>query len=185
MKVNVRGKNKFEPSDPIREYASNKLQKLNSYFRNSEGVEAFVLCKVYDSHQTVEVTIPTKYLILRAEVKDETIYGAIDLAVDKLESQLRKHKSKIYKSIKSREGLGNYYSSNSEFDIDIMKSDAMITNLVKEKEIKLEPMTPEDAIMQMEMLGHTFYIFLNSESSKVAVVYLREDNDYGIIEINK
>lgn len=186
MRVNVRGKNKFEPTDAIRAYAENKLQKLSVYFKKADEVEAFVLCKVYDAHQTVEITIPTKHLILRAEVKDETIYSAIDLAIDKIETQLKKHKSKIYKSIKSRVGLGDYYGNNNEeLDMDLMKSEIMLTNFVKEKEIKLEPMTPEDAVVQMEMLGHTFYIFLNSENSKVSVVYLREDNDYGIIETNK
>lgn len=106
MKVIVRGKNKFVPSDAIKQYATEKLQKLEQYFSSRENLEANVLCKVYESYQTVEITIPTKNVLLRAEVKNQTIYGAIDLAIDKLETQIRKHKSKIYKSMKHRSGVG-------------------------------------------------------------------------------
>ncbi len=75
-------KNKFVPSEAIRAYADNKVQKLNQYFRENHDLTATVLCKVYDTHHTVEITIPTKHLILRAEVKDESVYSAIDLAID-------------------------------------------------------------------------------------------------------
>lgn len=182
MKVSVRGKNKFEPSDAIRNYASNKMQRINVYFTFHDQLTANVLCKVYDDYQEVEITIPTKHVILRAEVKAQTIYGAIDLAIDKLENQIVKHKSKIYNSIKQREGISKYYAENSDFDLEALKAEVKATNLVRSKSVTLEPMTPDDAIMQMEMLGHDFFIFLNSLTSKTCVVYLREDNDYGIIE---
>ncbi|MDD3106556.1 MAG: ribosome-associated translation inhibitor RaiA [Bacilli bacterium] len=182
MKVIVRGKNKFEPSDAIRQYATEKLQKLEQYFSSREDLEANVLCKVYDSYQEVEITIPTKNVILRAEVKDQTVYGAIDLAIDKLETQIRKHKSKIYKSMKRREGVSQFYASQSDFDIEKMKTEIKATNLVKSKQVDLKAMTPDEAVLQMEMLGHDFYVFLNIETNRVSVVYLREDSDYGIIE---
>lgn len=184
MKVIVRGKNKFEPSDAIKDYAFDKMQKLNQYFNKADELTANVLCKIYDSYQVVEVTIPTKHLILRAEVKDETVYGAIDIAIDKLESQIRKHKSKIYKSIRQRDGVAQHYAVNSDFDLEKLKAEVKVTNLVKSKSVELVPMTPEDAILQMEMLGHDFYVFINSETGKHCVVYLREDHDYGIIETN-
>ncbi len=182
MKVIVRGKNKFEPSDAIRNYAFNKMQRMNVYFTKHDDITANVLCKVYDDHQVVEITIPTKHIILRAEVRAQTVYGAIDLAIDKLEGQVVKHKSKIYNSIKKREGIGKYYAENTEFDLEALKAEVKATNLVKSKTVELEPMTPDDAIMQMEMLGHDFFIFLNSLTNKTCVVYLREDEDYGIIE---
>ncbi len=184
MKVIIRGKNKFEPSDAIRNYASNKLQKLEQYFSQREELTANVLCKVYDTHHTVEITIPTKNIILRAEVKGQTIYSAIDLAIDKLESQIRKHKSKIYRSLKQRDGVSRHYSSNSDFDINKMKSEIEATKLVKEKSVELTPMSTDDAVLQMEMLDHDFFVFLNTENNKVCVVYRREDQDYGIIETN-
>lgn len=182
MRVIVRGKNKFEPSEAIKNYADDKLQKLNVFFNDSDDLVANVLCKVYDEYQVVEITIPTKHVILRAEVKDQTIYGAIDLAVDKLETQIRKHKSKIYKSLKRREGVASYYTVNSDFDLEKLKTEIKASNLVKSKTVQLTSMTPDDAIMQMEMLGHDFYLFINSETGKPSVVYLREDHDYGIID---
>lgn len=185
MKVKIRGKNKFEPSDAIKTYASEKLQKLDQYFNKKQDLEAYVLCKVYDTHQTVEITIPTKNVLLRAEVKADDIYSAIDLSIDKLESQIRKHKSKIYRSLKRRAGVSQYYSSNLDFDLEKMKTEIKATNLVKSKSVDLKPMTPDDAIMQMEMLGHDFFVFLNTVNDKVCVVYLREDGDYGIIETNQ
>ena len=182
MKVIVRGKNKFEPTEAIKNYATEKLQKMNVFFSKADDLVANVLCKVYDDYQVVEITIPTKLVILRAEVKDETIYGAIDLAIDKLETQIRKHKSKIYRSIKHREGLSNHYATNSDFDIDKFRTELKVTNLVKSKQVEMTPMTPEDAILQMEMLGHDFYLFININTGKASVVYLREDHDYGIID---
>lgn len=184
MKVIVRGKNKFEPTEAIKTYAKSKLQKLEQYFHSREDLEATVVCKVYDTHQTVEITIPTKNIILRAEVNDDSVYSAMDLAIDKLESQIRKHKSKIYKSMKRRDGVAHHYSTQADFDLEKMKTEILATNLVKSKSLELEPMTPDDAILQMEMLGHNFFIFLNSETNKVSVIYLRDDHDYGIIETN-
>lgn len=182
MNVNVRGKNKFEPTEAIRNYAIDKLQKLNQYFNRPEELTAHVVCKVYDSYQVAEVTIPTKRMILRAEAKDQTVYGAIDIAIDKLETQIKRHKSKIYKSFKKREGLGKHYAETSDFDIEKFKTQIMATNLVKSKTVELEPMTPDDAILQMEMLGHNFFLFINVETNKPSVVYLRNDHNYGIIE---
>jgi len=185
MKVIVRGKNKFEPSEAIKEYASKKLQKVEQYFHSRHELEATVVCKVYDAYQTVEITIPTKNIILRAEVNADSIYSAIDLAIDKLESQIRKHKSKIYRSLKRRDGVGQYYSTQVDFDIDKVRTEIKASNLVRNKSVELNPMTPDDAIVQMEMLGHDFFVFLNSETNKVCVVYLRSDHTYGIIETDK
>ena len=112
---------------------------------------ANVLCKEYPEAKAVEITIPTKNIILRAEVKDETFLGAIDLAVDKLENQIKKHKSKIYSSMKRREGLSQYYSTNNDFDLEKMKTEVLATNLVKSKQVDLKPMTVDDAITQMEL----------------------------------
>jgi len=184
MKVTIRVKNKTFLEQKVKDYAEQKLAKIDQYFRNSNDLEANVLFKEYDAFKAVEVTIPTKNVLLRAEVKEETFYNAIDSVVEKLESQIRKHKSKIYNSLKRREGVAQYYSTQNDFDLEKMKTEIMVTNLVKNKQVDLKPMTPEDAVMQMEMLGHSFFVFLNSETNKVAVVYIREDHDYGIIETN-
>lgn len=182
MKVIVNGKNRYEPTNEIRYYAERKLAKMDVYFKKAEEITATVLCKQYDAYNEVEITIPTKHLILRAEVKSETLNSAIDLAVDKLESQMRKHKSKVYSSVKRREGVSGHYAANDDFDLEQLKTELIATNLVKSKKVELKPMTPDDAVAQMEMLGHSFFIFQNIENDKVCVVYLRDDHDYGIIE---
>lgn len=184
MLVTIRSKSKSGVDSKVKNYAEKKIEKLNQFFSKRDNPEANVLCKEHGNEKIVEITIPTKNIILRAEASDETFLSAIDRAVDKLESQIKKHKSKIYSSMKRREGLAQYYNSNSDFDLEAMKTEIMATNLVKSKEIDLKPMTAEDAITQMEMLGHNFFIFLNIDTGKICVVYLRNDHDYGIIETN-
>lgn len=178
MKVIVRGKNKFEPGVKITDYATEKLQKLNQYFRDSEEVEANVLCKAYAEYKTVEVTIPTKNIILRAEVDGETIYEAIDVALDRLEKQISRHKQKIARAIKSREGVGEHYA---ELDLGEETESDEISKLLKEKQIEVEEMDREDAITRMEMLDHDFFLYIDSKTHKPSVVYLRKDGNYGVI----
>lgn len=184
MKVTIRVKNKVYLDDQAKEYIESKIDKLEQYFRNSENIEAHVLCKEYDDCKAVEVTIPTKNIILRAEVKEQTFMNAIDRVVDKLVSQLKTHKSKAYASQKKREGVGGYYASQDDFDLENLQAEIMMKNLVKDKKIDLKPMTVEEAILQMEMIDHKFFIFLNSDTNKVCVLYLRDDHNYGIIEAN-
>lgn len=184
MKVNVRGKNKYVPTQDVRKRAEVKIQKLNQYFNHPDELQADVVCKVYESYEVVEVTIPTKHIILRAEVKADTVIAAIDLAIDKLETQIRRHKSKIESSIKRRGGVKEHYSEMQDAEINLDKIDPIenFKKLVKEKEIKLEPMDKEDAILEMEMSGHDFYLYLDKNTHKTAVVYLRRDGNYGVIE---
>ncbi len=184
MKVTIRVKDKIYLSQKIKDYAEEKLTKLDQYFKQSDELSANVLFKEYDEFKVVEVTIPTKNIILRAEVKEETFLNAIDSVIEKLESQIRKHKSKIYSSLKRREGLAQYYASQNDFDIEVMKTEILLNNLVKNKSVDLQPMIVDDAIMQMEMLDHKFYVFKNAENNKICVVYLRDDGDYGLIETN-
>ncbi len=176
MKVQVRGKNGFEVTDAIESYAENKLIKIERYFK--EELDAFVVCKIYKDHHKVEVTIPTKYYTMRAEVSDDDMYAAIDLTIDKLESQIRKNKSKITRSLQRKEGV-------SELFTDLLDLEALERELVtpvKKKSIVLDNMTIEEAIMAMEMLGHDFFIFNNEENKRVSVAYLRNDGKYGVIE---
>lgn len=184
MKVTIRMKNKIDLEARVKELTVSKLAKLDQYFRNPEEVEANVLFKEYDDCKAVEVTIPTKNIILRAEVKEDTFLNAIDSVINKLISQLRTHKSKVYSCKKKREGVAGYYANNSDFDLEGLKTELMVKSLVKDKKVELTPMTVEEALDQMDMLDHKFFIFLNSDTNKVCVVYLRDDNDYGIIEAN-
>ena len=182
MKVNVRGKNKYVVTEDVKRRAEVKLQKMDQYFRNADELIADVVCKAYESYEVVEVTIPTKNIILRAEVKAESVLSAIDLAIDKLETQIRRHKDKIESHIKRRGGVKEHYAQQSEIDIEKIDPIDNFKKLVKEKQIKLEPMDKEEAILEMEMLGHDFFMFLDKSTYKTSVVYLREDGNYGILE---
>jgi putative sigma-54 modulation protein len=177
MKVQVRGKNGFTVTGAIETYAVDKLSKIERYFR--EELDAFVVCKVYNDHHKVEVTIPTKFYTMRAEVGNPDMYAAIDLTIDKLESQIRKHKTKITRSLQKKEGVKDIF--HEELDLEALERELVHTP-VRSKQIELEELTDEEAITALEMLGHDFYIYRSDDTKEVNVVYLRNDGKYGIIE---
>lgn len=170
IKVEVVGKNGFEPSNSNKEYAEKKLAKLDHLF-NSEDVTARVVCKVYPTYHKVEITLPTKNAILRSESKEKDIYAAIDISIDKLLGQIRKYKTKRDKTNK-----------DAVKDVEQAYANIKEPKLVKSKNIELEPMTKEEAIDQMELLGHDFFVYLDSATHKTNVIYLRDDGDYAVIE---
>lgn len=173
MKVNIVGKNvKVTPA--IAEKVNKKLDHLTKYFLIDDNVIAKVLIRTYPVGQKIEVTIPTKYAILRAEVVDDDLYAAIDLAIDKLEDQIRRQKTRLQR--KNRLSLAEAFldeEESSEDDID---------EVVKTKSIEPQEMSLDEAIMKMELLGHDFFIYTDDETEKIAVVYKRKDGDYGLIE---
>lgn len=180
LKYTIRGEN-IEVTPAIRDYVEKKVGKVERYFDQEINATAHVNLRTYsDNTAVVEVTIPLKNLTVRAEEDSQDLYGSIDLVVDKLERQIRKHKTKLNR--RSREtGL----LPDSVFDESPVEDDNEGNiNIVRSKRVSLKPMNDEEAALQMEMLGHDFFIFLNSETNKVSVVYLRDDKDYGIIETN-
>ncbi len=173
MKISVRGKN-IEITEAIESKISDKLSKLDKYFIVSDNVEAKVLCRVYPYGQKLEVTIPTEYVLLRAEVVDSDLYTAMDLVVDKLEGQIRKYKTRLSRKSKDNKLVFNLSSiEDVETDDDV---------LVKVKSITPKPMDMEEAIMQMELIGHSFFVYRDAESDSISIVYRRNDGDYGLIE---
>lgn len=177
MRVQVRGKNGFHVTEAIEAYAKDKLVKVERYFK--EDLEAFVVCKIYKDHHKVEVTIPTKFYTMRAEVGDDDMYAAIDLTIDKLESQIRKHKSKITRSLQKKEATSDLFAE--DLDLEALERE-LVSSPIKRKNIVLDEMTVDEAITAMEVLGHDFYIFKDEDTEKVSVLYLRNDGKYGVIE---
>ena len=169
MKIEVVGKNGFTPSESNKEYAEKKLAKLQNYLSDYDNVNARVVCKVYKDYHKVEVTIPSKNIILRAEVSAEDIYSALDLAIDKLVKQIRRYNDKI-KDKMGREGIKKSLVAEED------------ERVVRKKEFNLEPMSVEEAIDQMEALGHDFFIYLDKSTRKTNVIYLRADGGYAVIE---
>ena len=174
MKYNIRG-SKLEVTDAIRNYIETKLNKLERYFEDKENINVNVLIKTQGINQKVEVTIPIKKTTLRSEESNKDLYAAIDLVTDKLERQIRKNKTRL----KKRETKENII----EFiDFEVTEEEQEESTIVKRKKIDLKPMSEEEALLQMELLGHQFYIFKDAETSKVSVVYKRKEGNYGIIE---
>lgn len=180
MKVEVVGKNGFATTQAIDEYAFKKIQKVEQFFGPEEVQEARIVCKVYNDHHKVEVTIPTKNVILRAEVCEVDMYAAIDKAIDKLNAQVRKYRDRV-KSKLEKEGTKEAFA-NPDLDLVSLEKEVLASQLVRNKQVELKPMSVDDALEQMELLGHDFFIFLNNESKRVCVVYVREDGDYAVIE---
>ena len=174
MKYNIRG-NKIDVTEAIEEYLKTKLSKVEKYFDDSIEAKAVISAKGLE--QKVEVTIWSGKYNIRAEETHTDLYAAIDLVVDKLEKQLKKYKSKIQDS--KYKGPKEEYIP--EID-DLMEEDEQI--IVRRKEVFLKPIDEEEAITQMELLGHSFFVFKNVETDKINVVYKRKDGDYGIIEAN-
>jgi putative sigma-54 modulation protein len=175
MKYNIRG-SKLEVTDSINNYIEKKLNKLNKYFENADEITANVLIKTHGIDQKVEVTIPVKKMILRSEESHKDLYAAIDIASDKLERQIRKNKTRI----KNRNLKDKTYIV-TDFEDETSEEDTII----KRKQLELKPMSEEEAILQMNLSDHEFFVFKNADTNLTNVLYKRKDGNYGIIEIKK
>ncbi len=176
MKYNIRG-NKIDVTEAINDYITSKVSKLEKYLDDNDEVEAKALISARGKEQKVEVTIWSGKYNIRAEEVNPDLYAAIDLVVDKLERQFKKYRGK----------LTNKRSNNKEeipsIEIEEYFEDEEQT-VVRRKEVYLKPIDEEEAITQMELLGHSFFVFKNVDTNKINVVYKRNDGDYGIIEAN-
>jgi putative sigma-54 modulation protein len=184
MIYNIRGEN-IEVTPALREYVEKKISKLERYFEEVPNSEANVNLKVYNDGQRIEVTIPLHSLVLRAEETNDDMYAAIDLVVSKLERQIRKHKTRVNR--KSREKGGAKYAfaemegTTSTTILEEQEDDDEF-EVVRTKSFDLKPMDSEEAILQMNMLGHSFFVYTNAETDATNVVYRRKDGRYGLIE---
>lgn len=173
MKYIIRSQ-KMENTDAIKEYIESKLSKLDKYFDDSDNIEATVLTRIIGRNQIIEVTIPTKHFTLRNEESNEDLYSAIDKIVDKLERQIRKNKEKINSKINK--------TIIKDFDYDLEDEYEEDEKIVRRKTLELKPIDEDEAIIQMEMLGHSFYVYKDVNTNKVCVLYKRKTGNYGIIE---
>ncbi len=177
MDINIRG-DKLTASKAIKDYINEKIGKLDKYFENPKKIKANVVIRSRDDNKIIEVTVPTPKFTLRREEAGRDLYAAIDLVADKLERQIRKNKTKIK----------NKYRSNIQGDIisdfEIKEEEEENTlKIVKVKNIDSKPMDEEEAVLQMELLNHDFFVFKNINEECVSVVYKRKDNNYGIINV--
>lgn len=184
INFNIRGEN-IEVTPAIRDHVEGKVEKVARYFSEEIQATANVNLKVYNDKQTkVEITIPMKNLTLRAEERNADMYAAVDLIVDKLERQIRKYKTKVNRKFREREGVSTYFATVDAPDAPAAQTDDEEYNIVRTKQFDLKPMDQEEAVLQMNMLGHNFYIFTDAESNGTNIVYKRKDGKYGLIETN-
>ena len=176
MRYNIRGE-KVEITPSIRSYIEDKIGKLDKYFENPSIIDANVVIKVRGKEQKIEITIPAVHYTLRSEESHDDLYAAIDLTVDKLERQIRKNKTKINSKIKKN------IIQNFEMDLEDSFEDDN-SKILKRKKVDMKPMDEEEAVLQMNMLGHSFFVFKNADTNSICVLYLRNDGNYGIIETN-
>ena len=174
MKYQIIGKN-IEVTDAIKATIEEKLSRLDKYFVIDDEVLARAVVRSYTVGAKVEITVFTKLMDLRAEVKNDDLYAAVDLALDKLEGQMRKLKTRMDRS-KEAASLGE------SFVLESLEEEEAEDEIVRTKSIYLEPMTIDAAITRMDALGHSFFLYLDSDDNQICVAYKRLDGGYGVIQ---
>ena len=172
MRITITGRN-IDVTDGLKSAIEHKLSKLEKYFASDTDV--FVTLSVEKERQKIEVTIPVKGNIIRSEQVSDDMYVSIDLVEEVIERQLKKYKNKLISKKQNTE------SFRKEFIEKEVSADDEI-NIIRTKRFGMKPMYPEDACVQMELLGHNFFVFCNAETEEVNVVYKRKGNTYGLIE---
>ncbi|MBK1811411.1 ribosome-associated translation inhibitor RaiA [Clostridium sp. YIM B02505] len=175
MKVTVLAKN-IVLTDPLKEAVERKISKLEKYF--TPNVEAKATLSVQKNRQIIEVTIPFNGAILRGEEATDDMYKSIDLVQEKIERQIRKQKTKLSRRYNNAESV-RYINFDNVPNVDPEDDEAQI---VKTKRFGIKPMGAEEAVLQMELIGHNFFVFQDADTNQVNVVYKRRDGNYGLIE---
>ncbi|WP_046174401.1 ribosome hibernation-promoting factor, HPF/YfiA family [Domibacillus indicus] len=180
MNYNIRGEN-IEVTPAIREHVEKKISKLERYFTETPNANVHVNLKTYNNtNAKVEVTIPMKNLVLRAEERNPDLYAAVDLITDKLERQIRKHKTKVNRKFREKGEPQDYFAVQADNGAADDENEEL--QVVRTKQFDLKPMDSEEAILQMNLLGHDFFIYTDAETDGTNIVYKRSDGKYGLIE---
>lgn len=172
MRYTISGKN-IEVTEALKNIVMDKLGKLERYF--TPETEIIVTMSVEKERQKIEVTIPVKGNIIRSEQVSNDMYVSIDLVEEVIERQLRKYKNKIVDKQQAAASFQKAYLDKEYEEDEEVK-------IIRTKKFDIKPMYPEDACVQMELLGHNFFVFCNAETDQVNVVYKRKGNTYGLIE---
>lgn len=179
MELTVRGKN-LEMTDALHTYVEKHTGKIQRYF--DKPIKINVLLRISNMTKTCETTVFVDGVILRGVEKSDDMYKSIDLVFDKVERQIHKYKTRLAKKFKEKNTLSRQLVLEKEAAAVASDSDFEI---VKTKHFNISPMSPEEAILQMNLLGHNFFMFFNSDTEAMAVVYRRDDGKYGLIDAEK
>lgn len=175
MNINIRG-DKIKVTQAIKNYIMDKMSRLDKYFEEPNSIDVHVLIRAKNNIETIEVTIPTNKYTLRAEQSAEDLYAAIDLVIDVLERQIRKNKTKLNNRKKADPDLDLAFLEPMKDDVKEDKG-----KIVKRKTVESKPMSIEEAVLQMELIDHDFFIYDDVDEECTAVVYKRKDGNYGVI----
>jgi len=181
MNIQVRGDN-LGVTNALSDYVDRKIGRLQKYFDAPPEREVTVRMSVEHGHHQVEVMMQMHGMLFRAEEGSEDMYASIDLVTDKLEQQINRHKEKLNKRFRER-------GVRTRIKADVMHEQAMLANtseprVVRMKRHTMKPMDVEEAMLQLDLLGHDFFMFTNAESNEVNVLYRRRDGQFGLIEPN-
>lgn len=178
MQIVVKGKN-INVTPALNDYAEKKVAKLLKFFEDEMPGKAEVMLRVEREQHIVEVTVSVSGLLLRGEEVTSDMYASIDGVVEKLERQIKKYKTRINRKIRQETTKGQPVVDGAK-DSDVEGNG--VTSIVKTKRFAVKPMSAEEAAMQMDLLGHSFFVFANAETDEVNVIYKRRDGGYGLIE---
>ena len=173
MRYTITGRN-MDVTQGLKDAVQDKLGKLECFF--TPDTEVIVTLSVQKDMQKIEVTIPVKGSIIRAEESSTDMYVSIDLVEEVIERQIRRYRKKLIDKKQSAQSFSQLFIDEAE------DADSEEISIVKTKRFGMKPMFPEDACVEMELLGHNFYMFQNAETDQVNVVYKRKNNTYGLIE---
>ncbi|WP_270646909.1 ribosome hibernation-promoting factor, HPF/YfiA family [Paeniclostridium hominis] len=181
MKITISGK-QMELTDAIKDAVEEKLERLDYYLHPETEVKVTVSAK--KARQKVEVTvIPISGPIIRAEDTEESLYAAMDVVYDKLNTQLRKYKKRVQDRHQSNESIRfSHIEDLTEEDLQNENENSIDISIDRRKKFNIKPMSPEEAVLQMDLLGHDFYMFTNAQTDDISIVYKRKNGGYGIIE---
>ena len=172
MAITVRGKN-IEVTPALKDYVEKRVKKVTKYFENIGEITAVLA--VEKGRHIVEVTVPVNGILLRGEEATADMYTSVDLVIEKLEKQIEKHKTKLTRKFRSggfKDELVPAMAADAEDELRVVKT----------KRFAVKPMSTEEAVMQMNLINHDFYVFMNADTEQVNVVYRRKDGNYGLIE---
>ena len=179
IKFSIRGEN-LEVTDALRSYVEDKVAKIEKYFNENQELIAKVNLKVYrEKTAKVEVTIPLGSITLRAEDVSQDMYGSIDLVVDKIERQIRRNKTKIEEKNRQKVATGQIFTA------DLVEQVEEEVKVVRTKQVDLKPMDIEEAVLQLELLGHDFFIYTDAKDGTTNILYKREEGDLGLLEVRQ
>ncbi|HEY4399521.1 MAG TPA: ribosome-associated translation inhibitor RaiA [Lactobacillaceae bacterium] len=179
LNYNVRGEN-IEVTEALRDYAQKRLDKLNRYLEGDATANVNLRVYPHDKSSKAEVTVLLPTIVLRAEDHHDDLYEALDRVADKLERQIRKYKTRINRKTRDT-GFKGIVDPIEEVPAEVESDE---TTIVRTKNVDLKPMSAEEAALQMDLLGHTFFVYQDADSDATNIVYKRRDGKYALIETN-